>query len=190
MQILTRKTARSTPTSAALGNALAGFEARIAVLLSHEVFLLDNGRSARRALSCVVEPLVGDRVAAASASDGCVFILHVLERLAPGTASLSVAGASGLQVRQQSIALHAGKQLVLSSAGDVDVTAATGSLRLSARNLFVSVIDSIVEQANHYVGKFAQCLLDARSLLRITGGDAIVTATRDVKIDGERINLG
>jgi Protein of unknown function (DUF3540) len=184
----------ANPTVPTVSVALA--DTRITVLFDDGSCLLGNGMRAVRAVSCLVEPQLGD---------GLCHVLHILARgeltrseLAHSDqarcegdyARLSVPGAAGLALCQSRISLHAAESLHMGSAGDASLTAAGGTLSLNGRNLFVTVTDTIVEQASHYVGKIGQYLLDVRALLRLHGNDALITAARDVKVDAERISMG
>jgi len=164
----------------------------VTIVFEDGLCLLEDGRRARRACSCLVEPCAGDRVLVAgeAAGPGSCHVLHVLERRAGMTAHLSVPEASDLALRQRRLSLHAVDGLDLGCAGDVSLTAANGTLSLSGRNLFATVTDSIIEQAAHYVGRVGQFLLDAGGLLRLHGEQALITAEHDVKVDAERISMG
>jgi hypothetical protein len=63
-------------------------------------------------------------------------------------------------------------------------------LRLTARNLFTTVSESLVQNVRNYIGQAEQYLLDVRQVLRMHGKQASVTAEQDVKIDAERISMG
>lgn len=201
------------PVAPAASVALA--DTRITVLFDDGSCLLGNGMRALRAVSCLVEPQIGDRVLVSASTDGPCHVLHILARnmcirseSAPsdsahsdsahseparnesGSARLSVPGATGMSLCQARIAVHAAESLHMGSAGDASLSAAGGTLSLNGRNLFVTVTDSIVEQASHYVGKIGQYLLDVRALLRLHGNDALFTAAHDIKVDAERISMG
>lgn len=176
------------PSSAAQG--VHFFETGVAMELGNDSLLLDGGRVAQTALSCLVRPQQGDRVLAAIGGRGDCHVLHVLSRAAGGEAVLSVPGARELSIRQQRISLAASERLALQSLADVDVTAAAGTLRLTARNLFSTVAESLVENARHRVGQIEHYLLRVKRLLRVHGEQVMVTAEKDVKVDGERISMG
>lgn len=185
------RTLNADPTAPVAQVAPAALtDTRIALLFDDGSCLLGNGMRAVRAVSCLVEPQIGDRVLAGATADGLCHVLHILARGDGETAHLSVPGAAGVALRQSHIALHAGESLHLGSAGEASLSAAGGTLSLNARNLFVTAADSIVEQASHYVGKIGQYLLDVRALLRLHGNDALITAARDIKVDAERISMG
>ncbi len=164
-------------------------DARVAIVFDDGGCLLDNGARATRALSCLIEPRVGDRVLAAQTGDGACHLLHILEREDRERAELSVPGADTLALRQSRIAVHAHDSLDLGSA-DTASLSALGTLSLNGGSLFASVRETLVAQAEHYVGRFGQYLLDVRALLRLHGKDALLTAERDVKVDAERISMG
>ena len=180
-------------------------DTRITVLFDDGSCLLGNGTRALRAVSCLVEPQIGDRVLVSASTDGPCHVLHILARnmctrsdsahsasaqSESGSARLSVPGAAGVSLCQARIALHAVESLHMGSAGEASLSAAGGTLSLNGRNLFVTATDSIVEQAHHYVGKIGQYLLDVRALLRLHGNDALFTAAHDIKVDAERISMG
>ena len=195
--------APAAPLAPAAPVALA--DTRITVLFDDGSCLLGNGMRALRAVSCLVEPQIGDRVLVSASTDGPCHVLHILARNMcarsesahsepahneSGSARLSVPGATGMSLCQARIAVHAAESLHMGSAGDASLSAAGGTLSLNGRNLFVTVTDSIVEQASHYVGKIGQYLLDVRALLRLHGNDALFTAANDIKVDAERISMG
>lgn len=183
------RTLNAAATPAAMA-PVALAEARIAIVFDDGSCLLDNGTRARRAFSCLIEPQPGDRVLASTGSDGGCHVLHIVERSEGARANLSVPGASALALRQAHIGVHAVECLDLGSAGTASLSAVGGTLSLNGRNLFVTVGETLVAQARHYVGKFGQYLLDVRELLRLHGNDALLTAARDVKVDAERISMG
>ncbi|MBX3711024.1 MAG: DUF3540 domain-containing protein [Lysobacter sp.] len=187
----THPTESTPPRSAAVAAAnLHDFhDLRIAVVFDDGDCLLGNGARAARAVSCLVEPLAGDRVLASAGADGRWHVLHILAREAGGAAHLSVPGADALALRQQRVSVHALEALELACAGDASLTSAR-TLSINARSLFCTVAGTLVEQAAQYVGRMGQYLLDARELLRLHGQHALITAERDVKVDGERISMG
>lgn len=177
-------------TAVQTSKTLAWAEARIAVALDDNCYLLDDGRLARQAASCVLTPEAGDRILAVGCREGDSYIVHVLDRGFAEAAELSVPGTQQLNIRQQRIAMSAIEQMSLQALRDIEITAATGSMSFNARNLFVTVQESLVQNVRHYIGKAEQYLLNVRSLLKLHGKQALVTAEQDVKVDGERISVG
>lgn len=165
-------------------------EATIAVEISDGNYLLDDGRVARQAASCLVVAAQGDRVLVAACRQGDNYIVHLLTRAEPDSARLCVPGAQQVNFCQPRISLNASEQLALRSLQDIEVTAAGGTLSLTARNLFSSVSESLVENVRHYVGNVGHYLLDVKQMLRLHGKQASITADNDVKVDAERISMG
>lgn len=165
-------------------------EAAVAVELTDGSYLLDDGRIAQQAASCVVIPAQGDRVLVAACRHGDNYIVHLLSRSQAEKAFLSVPGAQHLTLRQPEITLAATEKVGLHSLRDVDVTAVTGVLSLTARNLFSTVAESLVQNVRHYVGNAEQYLLEVKQMLRLHGKQASITAENDVKVDAERISMG
>lgn len=174
----------------AAADAVSLTDARVAMLFDDGGCLLDDGRRARRAFGCLIELQPGDRVLAAGCADGETHVLQVLARAPGGEAALSAPGAQALALRQRRLALHAQERVDIGCAGDVAVTAAGGSLSLEGRSVFVRAVDSLIQQAEHLIGRAGQFLLDARGLLRLHGEHALITAERDVKVDADRISMG
>lgn len=165
-------------------------EAGVAVALDDGNYLLDDGRMARQALSCLVQPQQGDRALVAACRQGENYIVHLLARAAAAPALLGVPGAGAVTWRQARIALCASERLALQSLRDAELSAATGTLALNARNLFAGVTDSLVQNARDMVVNAEHYLLQAGRLLRLHGRQASITADSDVKVDAERISLG
>lgn len=165
-------------------------EAQVAVVLKQNGYLLNDGRIARQALSCLITPEVGDCVLAAAGRDGSPYIVHILQRNNLETAQLSVPGANQILLQQNQITVCASDQLALRALHDVEISAAGGVLSLNARNLFTTVHESLVQNARNYIGKAEQYLLEVKQLLRLHGQQTLITAEKDVKVDGERISMG
>lgn len=174
---------------APLPNTVTLQEAGIAMALGEGNYLLDGGRVSQAAPGCLLQPQAGDRVLVAQSARGDSYLLQVLSRSPGGDACLNVPGADAMVLRQSRITLNAGRHLALGSLGDIDLTT-TGVLRQSARNLFTTVSDSLVENVRHYVGQMDQHLLRVKKLLRLHGEQVLLTAEKDVKVDGERISMG
>jgi hypothetical protein len=188
----------ATAVAAANASAVAGAvaaasvtlsEATLAIALDEHRFVLDDGRVARQAPSCVLALEAGDRVLVSNGRAD-VYVLHVLKRADPSLAELSVPGASELRIMQQRLTLQAGDDLALRSLRNVEISAATGLLSLHADNMSTTVNQALVESMRHYVGSAEQYLLDVSALLRLHGQQTMVCAEKDVKVDGQRISVG
>lgn len=170
-------------------------EAAVAVELDNHRFLLDDGRIACTAVTCLIEPRVGDMVVVLERPDGSRYILHILARsseanAAPAEATLTVPGAAKLTIEQASVDIVATERAALRSMKDADIVAATGTLTVTANDLFRTVAQSVVDALRHYVGHAEHYLLDVDQLLRQHGRQVMVTAEKDVKVDADRISMG
>lgn len=163
-------------------------DAEVSAVLPQGVFMLDDGTSARRAASCLLQPQAGDRVLLATIASE-TFVLAVLERIGE-KAELDVPGAASVQLRAPRVQVAATESIELQSACDIELTAAAGKLSLNARHLLTTVTDALIQNARQYITHVESYALKARALLRLHGRDAIVTAEKDVNVDAERINLG
>jgi uncharacterized protein DUF3540 len=169
-------------------------ESKIAVEIGEHRFLLDDGRIAHTALTCLIEPRVGDRVlVATSSADAVCYVVHVLARSAGAghaDATLSAPGIERLSIRQRSLELVAAESAALRSLKHVEIVAAAGTLTVSANDLYRTVLQSVVDTMQHYVGHAENYLLDVDQLLRQHGAQVMVTAEKDVKVDADRISMG
>ncbi len=204
-------TTTTVPRAAALAVVAAPspnpwVEATIDEALPEHRFALTDGRIAGQAASCLLCPEPGDRVLVYEGSEGRS-ITVVLRRAvraggadkastagASGAASpiarLSVPGAEHLLIAQQHIDVQAHTQLRLQCLGDAALTSATGTVSISAQHLLASVAGSLVQTARHWVTQVEHGLVQASALLRLHGGQAVITAKDDMKLDAERISLG
>lgn len=92
---------------------------------------------ARRAASCLLEPMPGDRVLIATIADGSAYLLAVLERAEGAPATLSVEGDCTLKVPTGKLSVTTAEGVGFVSAGEISmtspsvaVTAAEGSFGL------------------------------------------------------------
>jgi hypothetical protein len=118
---------------------------------------------ARRALSCVVAPRLGDRVLVASEERGASFVLAVLERPSEAPTTIGVEGDLELRTPSGKVTVTTRDGLDLSSAATVrvtapavDVSAVEGRLAFQMLDLFASVL-----QAEMGKVKALACKLDA-----------------------------
>ncbi|CAB3770204.1 DUF3540 domain-containing protein [Paraburkholderia humisilvae] len=168
-------------------------ESKLAVEIGEHRFLLDDGRIAHTALTCLIEPRVGDRVLVATCADASCYVVHVLARPAGAghaDATLSAPGVERLSIKQRSLELVAAECAALRSLKHVEIVAAAGTLTVSANDLYRTVLQTVVDTMQHYVGHAENYLLDVEQLLRQHGAQVMVTAEKDVKVDADRISMG
>ena len=115
--------------------APAHTDALVREALDGHLWRLDDGRTARQAVSCLVAPQPGDRVLLAESSEGRLYVLHVLEREERGCVTLTVPGAQRLSIRQGSVHVAADRELALCAGEEAQLTAVRGPLTLTGRHL-------------------------------------------------------
>lgn len=170
---------------------------------------------AQRALSCLVEPMVGDRVLVASAGEEA-FVLAVLDRLLPGEAALSVAGASRVALTAPQLAVEAREGLALKAGAALEieaprlrigadtlalvgrlVTFIADQLRATAR-LSETVAEQIAVQAGERttlvrgtdVSEAGMLVQTIDTIASTTATTAVLVAKEDVRFDGKRVTVG
>ena len=112
------------------------------------VVLTGSGRyAAKRAISCLVEPVLDDTVLLATAADGRSWVLAVLEREATGVV-LSVDGDLELRPRAGRVAIKSTEGVSIASGGDVSV---------AAKSVDVNALDGrVVFQRLSYLGRLVR----------------------------------
>jgi hypothetical protein len=152
--------------------------------------MLDGGAAARVAVSCLLRPQSGDRVVLAELPGGPPFVIAILERPGTPSAQLEVAGAQCLTLAAPRVTLTAVEAIEMSSLRDIEITAASGRFSINARHLAVTAVESFIQNARDCIANIGTYALQVRSLLRLHGQQAILTAERDMKIDAEQISVG
>jgi len=150
-------------------------------------FILDDGRHLAPAISCLVQPQIGDIVLVCTQP---AVILAILERRQPSEARISVPGATMLRVQHRSIAIETSDTLALRSLRDTELSAATGTLNIAARNLYMTALETLVERAADRIAKIGSYALEVSGLLRMHTGHGIFTANKQIRIDAEQLHLG
>jgi hypothetical protein len=159
----------------------------IVISVESDSYILDNQYRAQRAVSCLILPQIGDRVLV---TEHPTLVLAILQREPGQQAELSVPDACALHLNQATISLRASEKLALHSLRDAELTAATGTLHLAARNLFTTVLETLVERAADKLAKVGSYALDVSNLLRLRSSHSIITADKQIRIDAEQVHLG
>jgi hypothetical protein len=165
-------------------------ESIVLVQIDDKHCVLDDGSTATRAMSCLIEMQVGDRVLTLLTSAGDCFVLHVLARQQIDSVTVSAPGADLLRIQQAAVVLASTGRIALHALKDVEINACGGALRVTARDMFQNVSGAFVENVRQYVGEAEHYLLEVKQLLRQHGQHVMVTAESDVKVDAERISMG
>ncbi len=102
---------------------------------------------ARRAVSCLVEPAVGDTVLVTVLATGECYVLAILERpeatattlTVPGDLNVSLPGGRFVVAARESVELAAGREVSV-AAGRVSVNAVDGSVALQKLSLLAGLV--------------------------------------------------
>ncbi len=150
---------------------------------------------AYRAFSCLISAEKNDLVLLYKQNNQHYF-LSILQRSQitdqyneSTTAHLSLPGLQPMTINSQQLTLNGRKALKLQSQNDLSITALK-NIKLTASNLFSTLSQSLIQLAQHHIVKAEQIALTANQLLRSHGHHHLISADEDVKIDGERINMG
>jgi hypothetical protein len=169
---------------------------------------------ARQAFGCLIRPVSGDRALAAQYMDE-MFILNIVERLAPDQAALSLPGGGALNFEAKTIRLEA-RESVSVAAPAMDVrarvfTLAAESMNLLARTaiwaadaLHVSARDYQTTAETHVVNAVDRVAVIQRSdALRAgtvsqsvenvhvtTAPIVVIASSEDLRLDGKRVTVG
>ncbi len=152
-------------------------------------FMIDGVVEAVQAVSCTIVPREGDEALYARQA-GKAFIIAVLAREGAEAASLRLPDDRGIHLQGRDIKLSARQTVDISALGGVSISSLLGALSLNSKNLFINITETLVESVRRHISRVGQYALEARELLRLHGKHQVITADRDVRIDGERINMG
>jgi hypothetical protein len=134
----------------------------------------DSGRfSTTKAVSCLVEPEIGDEVLFAGQASGDLYIIAILEREAEVPTKLTVEGDATLQVREGKLALVAKQGIDLVTGATLAMT--SRGLKLNARegDLF---IDNLT-----FLGRKALAKIDVAKVFAGTLDSVLDRFSRRVK---------
>lgn len=171
-------------------SAIIGGVAHVCEVRDESTVLLSDGRCARIAVSCLLRPQGGDRVALTELNRGEVFVHAILERDRTQPADLQVPGAESITLAARRLVLAASDSLQVHSLRDIEVAAAAGVVSIAAPHITVTAVESLIQTAKQCLMTVGAYALQVRSLLRLHGQQAIMTAEKDMKIDAERISVG
>ncbi|NCF44104.1 MAG: DUF3540 domain-containing protein [Proteobacteria bacterium] len=154
-----------------------------------DLWLLQSKGLATRALSCLIEPLPGDRVLVAVDGEESV-ILSVISRSGQATVSLRPANGGDLQVSAPAISLTADREIEVQAQTSVMLCAPFGAVEAVAHSLTQSVSSSVVTVADSIVEKARNVHLTADESIITRARVHSVTADQDLFMDADRINMG
>jgi hypothetical protein len=165
--------------------------------------------AARRAVSCLVAPELGDLVLLAGPTSRDLYVLAVLERTSGPHARIKSDGDLTVELRSGhfTIAAAEGVDLVssksLSFAADrILARAREGSLLVSSMTVIAEAVDSTLERLSQTIKRAYRRVMDLDQLraghidyaadgnVRLHGENTLITARELVKSDAKQIHLG
>lgn len=155
-------------------------------------YVLDNGLGAVQAFSCLLRPLKGDLVQYSQSCEG-VFITAVLSRhenRSKQSAECSNPAISDLRINSGTINLSASERLILSGGRLCDLMSPLGTIRMNARHVFTLAMETLAHNAKNLVSRCVNGSMTAKQFLQMRAEHQLIAAKKDVRIDGEHINMG
>jgi hypothetical protein len=216
IQSMVRKEVALVTTVAPTG-ATSLASARVIANLNPQAVEVEVGielLTARVGFSCLVQPIAGDRVLLSRGAEG-IFVLAVLERLIPDSATLSLPSGGALAIEADGVSLVARKELSI-DANTVIVRSQKFSvvadsvilfgrmanwvaehMRISAKTqetvvdtFSVKALDrvAIVERTDVLrAGALSQSIDDVAVT---TAPVAVIATSEDLRLDGKRVTVG
>jgi hypothetical protein len=152
-------------------------------------YILDMELDAVRAISCIVVPDTGDYVNYCETEKGR-YILNILQRNVSSEICLNGPDSNELTVNSKRFRILSEKSVEIVSCGDITISSIAGTIVLNAQNFLKSIVDSAITLAQNCIIRAVQISTDVEQVCRIHSCHHIITADKDVRIDGERINMG
>lgn len=177
--------------AAATARAASPFRsATIAESCGPDSYRLDDGRLARRSLSCLLQACAEDRVLVWEDEGGTCYILSVLDRKVGQSATLNVPGADEVTLGAPRLSLQAESLLRLLSMQNLELYASAGQLAAVASTIHLSALDTLVQSAVQCLGQYEHLLLEAKGLARLHARQTLLSAQEDIRADAQRISMG
>lgn len=172
-----------------------------------QVTLALGARPARRAVSCLIEPLAGDRVACLCEADGAVWITAVLERPQAADTEHTLSCEGPLTLRASTLSLAAGRlQLDADQAAlrceQADLMGTRLNLIGGTLKAVGSALSTVFDRVLHHSRQHLrttegldkvqaeQLVSQASQLLELHGEHTLINGEKLVKARGAQIHFG
>ena len=144
-----------------------------------QCWLIDEQFSAKKAVSLLVNPEVSDQVSFIEL-DGEFIITQLLTRM-DDQSKITMQSDNPVQWIIPDLSVKALHSLELMASNNVT---------LMANNIIQNGLSSLMQYSENLLQQAEQFSATAKGVLRLNGKQQIITADDDVRIDGERINIG
>ncbi len=182
--------------------------------LNDRFFIIDDKYQAEKALSCLINPQLGDIVIVfcegeyywitaiikagnAHAQQVNNVISHAESEGQNGielneciVRNMSLPNNQALSISAASFTVNAQESIQLFSGKHLRLTAVMGQLSVSAKSLVQSIQTSCISMAKHWLNRAEYIDQEAEKVLKTHAQHQLMTAEKDVKVDAQRINMG
>ncbi|MBE1301724.1 MAG: DUF3540 domain-containing protein [Alteromonadaceae bacterium] len=157
-----------------------------------EEYVLNNNVVALRATGCLIEPQMGDQVLYWQQQQQAfiTMVLQQKDKQAPGIRKLSVPNHQGLVINAKNMVFNVAQKLQMNVLQEINFNAAVGKINHYAQSMLQSVQGSLIQLSNQYLNKSEHIDFEAKKLLKSHGEQQLITASKDLKMDADRINMG
>lgn len=170
------------------GERVELFHDRITQVLDNSTCCLQSGRCAQRAVSCLVAPSVDDLVIVISIDDS-LFITDIAARKSDATICI-FPQKGGLTIKAEELTLVGERMGRLQSGGDLELSAPAGSLKVVANSIMQSLSGAFVVISKLFLSKSDVINLEANQTMVSKSKQHFISATEDIHMDAQRINMG
>lgn len=166
-------------------------QAEITAVLEEE-YVLNTGVVAQRATGCLIEPQQGDLVLYWQHQKDA-FITMVLKQSnleITAVRKLSLPREQSLVINAKNIVFNVAQKLQMNVLQEINLNAAVGKINHYAQSILQTVQGSLLQLSNQYLNKSEHIDFEAKKLLKSHGEQQLITASKDLKMDADRINMG
>jgi len=162
-----------TPVSSLYTGVITGFDKE------HRCWVIDDSFKAVTAADLLVKPCVGDTICFVE----MVKIYYITQLLSRDSTVDTLTLSSDKKMHLQA------PELKFTAFENIEFTS-LNKMALNSKHYAMSVTNTLIQQAENLLQQVGQFSLTAKGLLRTQGKHQVITAEKDVRIDGERINMG
>jgi len=147
-----------------------------------------HGDVVHKAFSLIMKPEVGDTVLVARSKEKGL-ILSILERGNVSQCDYDFQGGSSRLIAN-SLILESKKSLELFSHREIGVSAPSGNITMTSRNLVLTALDTLSNSARVLTQNVNEYLHKALGVSIFSSKNHYASASDTMKLDAERIDLG